>query len=645
MIELTRNRDNPILKPNPINAWEAKAVYNGSIIKDMGLFRMVYRALSEETLYNGYRMQLSTIGCTTSSDGIHFIKREQLITPSETWDKFGCEDPRITKIDGEYFIFYTALSDYPFRPGGIKVGLAIFSDFTKPSEKHLITPFNAKAMVLLPEKINGKYVALLTVNTDIPPSYIAIAWFDKKEDIWSQVYWNNWYQHLSEHILPLSRINSDQIEVGSVPILTAEGWLFVYSHIKHYNDESHRTFGVEAVLLDRENPQRVIARTEKPILLPKADYEEHGLIPNIVFPSGGVVQDNTLSVYYGAADTTCCLATCSISELIKEMRFYSPVALKTERPLLSPILEPIPYHSWEAKAVFNPGVIQIKNTIYLVYRAMGFENTSVLGHAISKNGLTIDKRAEMPIYVPRAAFENKKKPGGNSGCEDPRITMLNDKLYMCYTAYDGLNVPRVAFTSIVTDSFLKGDFNWADPVLISPPGIDDKDAAIFPEKINGKFVVIHRIQDSIVFDKVDTLDFDGKTWLRSLFYITAREDFWDSEKIGICAPPIKTDKGWFILYHGVSKWSHEYRVGAMLLDLENPEIVLARTPWPILEPQTKFEKEGYVNNVVFPCGTALINDTLFIYYGGADKVTGVVTISFSNLLNYLLDYPTGRKVN
>ena len=97
-----------------------------------------------------------------------------MIAPEEDWERFGCEDPRVTKIDDKYYIFYTALSVYPFAAEGIKVAVAVTKDFKKIEERHLVTPFNAKAMVLFPEKINGKYVALLTAHTDTPPVKICL---------------------------------------------------------------------------------------------------------------------------------------------------------------------------------------------------------------------------------------------------------------------------------------------------------------------------------------------------------------------------------------------------------------------------------------------------------------------------------------
>ena len=108
---------------------------------------------------------------------------------------------------------------------------------------------------------------------------------------------------------------------------------------------------------------------------------------------------------------------------------------------------------------------------------------------------------------------------------------------------------------------------------------------------------------------------------------------WDSEKVGLTAPPIKTKKGWLLLYHGVSKSRHTYRVGAVLLDLNDPFLVIGRTDQPIFEPREKYELYGQVPNVVFPCGLATIKDKLFIYYGGADSVIGVATASLKKLLS------------
>ena len=118
--------------------------------------------------------------------------------------------------------------------------------------------------------------------------------------------------------------------------------------------------------------------------------------------------------------------------------------------------------------------------------------------------------------------------------------------------------------------------------------------------------------------------------------IGPRENMWDSAKVGIAAPPIRTKKGWLLLYHGVSKSHNTYRVGAVLLDLKDPAIVLARSTEPIFEPEEDYEKIGVVNNVVFPCGMTVEKGLLFIYYGGGDRVVGVATMELDVIVDALV---------
>ena len=195
---------------------------------------MVYRALSPLIPYFHTEMNVSTIGYAESSDPIHFKDRRQLFLPEYDWEKYGCEDPRITKIGDSYYIFYTALGGFPFGPDNIKVGLAVTRDFKNIEEKHLITPFNAKGACILPDKVNGKYAVIVTANTDRPPlpSTIGIAYFDNLEDIWNTGIWNKWYSELESHKIDLLRDSSHQVEVGAVPVKTKYGWLLIHSYTK-----------------------------------------------------------------------------------------------------------------------------------------------------------------------------------------------------------------------------------------------------------------------------------------------------------------------------------------------------------------------------------------------------------------------------
>ncbi|NTU72938.1 hypothetical protein HGB07_02055 [Candidatus Roizmanbacteria bacterium] len=636
-IPIARSVSNPILSPEPRSEWESYAAFNGNVVKMGNEFVMLYRALSGITQINGHELRVSRVGTAHSTDGIGFINRKPFIVPELDWERYGCEDPRSTFLEGEYFIFYTALSMYPPAAPGIRVAVALSDDLQRVKEKHLVTPFNAKAMTLFPRRINGKLTALLTVNTDAPPSYISLVQFENKEEMWSVDFWRNWYRGLSGHVVPLKRMNTDQVEIGASPIETEKGWLLIYAYIKNYFSDK-KVFGIEAALLDLNNPQEVIGRVEEPLLVPELPYELQGTIPNVIFPSGIYRDDDTLSIYYGAADTTCALATCSLKDILDKMVMSGVSIPKLQRYAGNPILQPRTENLWEESAVFNAAAVREDGNVHLLYRAMSHDNTSTVGYAMSDDGYHIVDRPAAPAYVPREEFELKKNPGGNSGCEDPRLTKIDNRLYMCYTAYNGVSSPRVALTSISVDDFLAKNWNsWTKPVLISPPGIDDKDAFILPEKVKGKYVIFHRIEPDIVVDYVDSLDFDGGTWLKCQEYISPREGKWDSAKIGANTTPIKTEHGWVMLYHGISNTDREYRVGAMLLDLEDPGKVLSRTEYPILEPETRYEQVGIVNNVVFPCGAVLISDTYFVYYGGADRVIGVATISFSKLVKYLVN--------
>jgi len=626
---------NPILTPNKNQSWEAEAVLNGCPVQRGNKIFLVYRAISLPHYHAlaQTKLMVSDIGIAESNDGINFSNRKKFIVPEYEWERFGCEDPRITKLNDKYYIFYTALSEYPFRVEGIKVGLAISKDLETIKEKHLITPFNAKAMALFPERIAGKMWTILTVHTDKPPAKICLASFDREEKLWSEKNWQKWYQNFEKYALPLQRHPEDHIEVGAPPIKTRDGWLLFYSYIKNYFSGS-RLFSVEAVLLDLKNPMKILARTNYPLLTPEEYYERIGIVPNVVFPSGALIKGGKIYLYYGAADTTCALAFVDTQGLLNKMLKKGTRTARFARAKENPIILPIKSHPWEAKATFNPAAIYLENKVHILYRAMSEDNTSTIGYAQSKDGVHIDYRSTEPVYIPREPFEQKLTPSGNSGVEDPRLTKIGDKIYMLYTAFDGKNPPRVALTWIKTKDFLAQKWNWSKSITFSPHDFDNKDSALFPEKFNGKLLIIHRIGDDIDLAFVSDLEFKIVKELEEHRWISPRKGMWDSKKVGAAAPPIKTRQGWLMFYHGVSE-DNIYRVGAVLCDRKDPTKIIARTDEPILEPETVYEKEGEVPNVVFPCGAVLIGNKIFMYYGGADKVVGVATVEIGNLLSVL----------
>ena len=155
---------------------------------------------------------------------------------------------------------------------------------------------------------------------------------------------------------------------------------------------------------------------------------------------------------------------------------------------------------------------------------------------------------------------------------------------------------------------------------------------IFPEKINGKFVVIHRVFPDVLIDFVDDLTFDNK-FLTGQHKIPPRYDAWDSRKLGAGAPPIKTKDGWLLIYQAVDdRDPGKYKIGAMLLDLNDPSKVLYRANNPILEPTEWYENEGFKAGVTYPCGAVIMNDKLMVYYGGADTVMCVASAPLDKFL-------------
>ncbi|HIA92096.1 TPA: hypothetical protein EYO12_03205 [Candidatus Saccharibacteria bacterium] len=635
MFTVTRNKKNPIIKSNNDEPWRALAAFNCSPAKVGDSLHLVFRAMTDEALYKGHNVELSTIGHVMVDPQTHHSIGEYkvLIQPEEDWEMYGCEDPRVTKIDDTYYIFYTALSGFPYSAENIKCAVATTKDFKTIDSRQLVTPFNAKAMALFPEKVDGKWTVILTADSDKPPSKMAIAQSDNFDDFLNHDWWANWYEEVEHHNIDLRRVDTDHCEVGAPPIKTDAGWLLIYSHIQDYFTDD-KVFGIEAVLLDKDNPRKIIGRTRYPFMVPEESYEQYGQLPDIVFPSGAMLDGDILTVFYGAADTTCASAKLRLSHLLESMQMEGKSYAK--RYSGNPILLAKEENYWESSYVLNPSAIEIDGEINILYRALGPDNTSVCGLAITKDGYTIDERLDEPIYIPRAKFESKlKPPDGISGCEDLRAQIIGDRIFVTYTGYNGVDPPAVAASSISIEEFKNRKFqSWTEPHLISPVGIDDKDAAIFSEKINDQYLVFHRIDHHICADTLPELDFEKHQLDRCIQVMGPRKGMWDSLKIGINGPPIKTEKGWLQFYHGINE-HHHYLMGAALLDLKDPTKIIGRSAMPIMEPETQWELEGWIDNVIFSCGQVVRDDTIFIYYGGADTVVAVATLSLSELLSQL----------
>jgi len=307
----------------------------------------------------------------------------------------------------------------------------------------------------------------------------------------------------------------------------------------------------------------------------------------------------------------------------------------------NPIISPKEDNSWEAWQVFNPGVIFLKNKIHFIYRAIGEDGISRLGHAASSDGFMIDERSAYPIYNYRAvktAFSYYSFASGGSfgGCEDPRLTRVGkeDEFFMTYTACgDGL---RVALTSIKIKDFLQKKWQWKLPVLISVPGEVHKNWVIFPEKINGKYAILHSISPQISITYRDSLEFKPGEYIQSYYNgKNQNKNGWEKWVRGVGAPPLKTNKGWLLFYHAMDDDLSKYKLGAMLLDLKDPTKILHRSLEPVLEPDQDYENNGFKAGVIYVSGAMIKDDKLLVYYGASDSYIGVAYANIEEFLNKL----------
>ncbi len=286
---------------------------------------------------------------------------------------------------------------------------------------------------------------------------------------------------------------------------------------------------------------------------------------------------------------------------------------------------------WETQATFNPAATIYNNETILLYRAIGGDNLSRFGLARSKDGFTFERQDEPAIEG------DIKNPYERLGIEDPRITKIGDTYNIVYTAvsvYEASSkkndLPpsplrpapwRLRPSLITTKDFKRFERKG---VLLD---LATKDATLFPEKINGKYALLHRIYPQVYLSYSDDLI----KWGHKEIIFSPRKDFWDSERVGVASAPIKTEKGWLIFYHGVDR-HHIWRISWLLLAQENPAIVVYRSDEPIFEPEEDYEKVGLTPNVVFTCGVIERDNQFFIYYGAADKVIGLATIGKEELL-------------
>ena len=323
----------------------------------------------------------------------------------------------------------------------------------------------------------------------------------------------------------------------------------------------------------------------------------------------------------------------------------------------NPILSPKSENPWEERCVLNPAVIydEENEKFVMLYRAAGNDEKHVirLGLATSTDGINFVRESNEPNFESYA-------DEADGGCvEDPRLVKLGDLYYMVYASrayapgrywledasyYEpndvkGNEMPSFATTNI-TVSYLAAtkDFkSYKRFGRITEACVDDRDVYLFPEKVGGKYVMISRPKFKDAGVKMPSIWISFKDDLieyEKPELLMTGEQWWETQRIGGGTPPIKTERGWFMLYHGVCD-KGIYRVGAVLLDLEDPRKVIARTKDFIMEPEFDYETCGIYDGCVFPTGTVVKDGTLYVYYGTADTHIGLATADFKELVDYL----------
>ena len=305
--------------------------------------------------------------------------------------------------------------------------------------------------------------------------------------------------------------------------------------------------------------------------------------------------------------------------------------MKLQRHPANPIMLPDPSSDWECYNVFNASVIFHNDLFHMHYRAQGLDWISRLGYAISQDGVHFNRMRD-PVFSPVDGQDSR-------GVEDPRVTEIDGEFYMFYTAYGrefpgegepthlgGGVIPMIARSENLIS------WDRVGPMVV---GENNKDHVLFPRKIGSQYAAFHRPSPNIWIAYSDDLI----TWPREKMapVMSPRPDNgWDSISIGSNGVPIETEQGWLHLYHAYDA-DHVYRLGACLLDLNDPTQVIARPKEPIFEPEEMWEIRGDISNVVFSCANPVVGETVYIYYGGGDHVIGLATCLLEDLLQFVLN--------
>ncbi|MES2375325.1 MAG: pesticidal protein Cry7Aa [Bacteroidota bacterium] len=322
---------------------------------------------------------------------------------------------------------------------------------------------------------------------------------------------------------------------------------------------------------------------------------------------------------------------------------------------------------FENEGVLNPAIIRIGNNVHFFYRAVSKGNLSAIGYCKLDGPLTVIERLSAPFLSPEFEYEKH-------GMEDPRIVKIDDIYYLSYVAFDGNDALGAVATSSDLRHFEKqgiivpqlkcsefddlaknntdiieryrNDYSAPDTIIM------DKDVMFYPRRINGKLAFIHRIKPDMQLVMIKSLaDLTYDFWDNYVYNLEENilltpKYLHEINYVGGGCPPVETEDGWLIIYHGVQHFDtgYQYSACAALFDLDDPRKEISRLPYPLFKPDQKYEINGDVDNVCFPTGTALFDDTLYIYYGAGDEVIACASVSLSGLVDELMTYAVPQSI-
>ncbi len=478
------------------------------------------------------------------------------------------------------------------------------------------------------------------------------------------------WKKFTSHILPKKYPHSGVV-LGALP--TEEG-VFVFTDMSSREKKGTQLY-ITGTMFLLDDPQSVNALYNDVVLI-DTFIQNHTVVP-FAFLRDGV----DIHIYlFNQSDFRLFSFTFQIPRTVYRINPYHKIV---SRSPYNPLISPLSIHHMESCGTLNPTAWTDGETIHLIYRSIASDGVSRLSYASTSDGISVAYKEPTPVFsldIPRDGVDKERiysrvlYPSGGSwgGCEDPRMVEIDGTVYVTFNSFYGWDSIRIAYTTLSKKDFLARNWQWSFPQYISPEKEINKNWVLFPQKINGSFAILHNIWPNIGIQYVNTMEelTQGKQIIQKYWDSYKREGItpnhwvqvyagtpgekwvdphilensswkifgekWDSWIRSSAASPILTEYGWLVLYHAMDKrYPHiGYKLGAMILDRDEPEKIIAKASAPILEPDMWYEND-WKPGVVYCCGAVVRNDTLYIYYGGGDKHVCVATAPLEKFIKQI----------